>query len=108
MKLFVTQLALHITYGGTDMTTTNESNKPADGGPAFPTKRVVDHRLAAAGTAYELGLSMRDYFASKAMGAFCQGSEGLGDAPEEKVREAFDAAARFAYMAADSMLRARG
>lgn len=29
MKLFVTQLALHITYGGTDMTTTNESSTPA-------------------------------------------------------------------------------
>lgn len=27
IKLFVTQLALHITYGGTDMTTTNESSK---------------------------------------------------------------------------------
>ncbi|MGS1060567.1 hypothetical protein [Burkholderia glumae] len=120
MKLFVTQLALHITYGGTDMTTTNESStsKPADGGPAFPsglTAKEVKFANGRVEGAYvsefassATGLSLRDYFASKAMGAFCQGSEGLGDAPEEKVRDAFESAARFAYMAADSMLKARG
>ncbi|MCM2546166.1 hypothetical protein ACVCII_04180 [Burkholderia glumae] len=116
MKLFVTQLALHITYGGTDMTTTNESStsKPADGGPAFPASRMEEGRspeVQEVGGYFEIqysGMTLRDYFAAKAMGAFCQGSEGLSAASEEKVREAFDAAARFAYMAADSMLRARG
>ncbi|WP_257835265.1 hypothetical protein [Burkholderia glumae] len=88
------------------MTTTNESSKPADGGPAFPIP--LQPGQSYQGHAPCDGMTLRDYFAAKAMGAFCQGSEGLGDAPEEKVREAFDAAARFAYMAADSMLRARG
>jgi hypothetical protein len=55
-----------------------------DGGPAFP----------RTGWPNETGMTLRDYFAAKAMQALAQGNY-------------FDATARQAYMIADAMLRER-
>ncbi|WP_186112051.1 hypothetical protein [Burkholderia gladioli] len=81
------------------MTTTNESSKPADGGPAFPvnTQRFEDGSI----NVYpEPGMTLRDYFAAKAMQAF------LGLYPEfDHVVEEVSADA---YQMADAMLKARG
>ena len=75
---------------------TNERNDE----PAFP--------IAGAVAAYQYpGLSLRDYFAAKAMGAFCAGASGMGGFKTEEVREQFEIVARFAYIAADAMLKAR-
>jgi hypothetical protein len=57
------------------------------GGPAFPIKGPVM-------TSDEQGMTLRDYFAAKAMQALAQGNY-------------FDATARQAYMIADAMLRER-
>ncbi|HEF4835484.1 TPA: hypothetical protein SAO52_000160 [Burkholderia vietnamiensis] len=80
-------------------------NEIKDGGPAFPC-----HTNPRPGTLNEApqGMTLRDYFAAKAMGAFCEGAQGFGGATEEFIREQFDFVARVSYMAADSMLRARG
>ena len=91
-----------------------------DGGPAFPMDAGARHSLAAARTggtdssneaAYiaeyarlSTCLSVRDYFAAKAM----QGAMGLlvtwGDAQPPSVA---DAVSHFAYRMADAMLAAR-
>ena len=64
----------------------NETAKtPADGGAAFP----VAHSYLI-----QSGMSLRDYFAAKAMQALAQGNY-------------FDVTARQAYMMADAMLKAR-
>ena len=61
------------------------------GGPAFP-KLTQDERWKTF-TSTD-GMSLRDYFAAKAMQALAQGNY-------------FDATARQAYMIADAMLRER-
>jgi hypothetical protein len=72
-----------------------------DGGPAFPTPRYER------GDMYSLGMTMRDFFAAKAMqimlDAYDKGYCGLNsqDAPNT------DVIARGAYEMADSMLKAR-
>lgn len=77
-------------------------NEIKDGGPAFPLAHShVD--LVNTNWSHANGLSLRDYFAAKAMHAAlvtCAGAE------DEK--QAIELAARIAYLAADSMLRARG
>lgn len=78
-----------------------------NGGPAFPGKRVVNERLAAAGTAYESGMTLRDYFAAKAMQGFAVGASGFGDASDEFMNQQFDVVARISYLMANAMLRAR-
>lgn len=63
-----------------------------DGGPAFP--------HAHEDYPFQHGMSLRDYFAAKAMAAWIQTigqNEGVTD----------DNIARFAYEAADAMLKAR-
>jgi len=69
-----------------------------DGGPAFPgadpANAVVGGRIA-----YAAGMSLRDYFAAQAMGAF------LSDKMTQAIPDARIAAA--AYLIADAMLRAR-
>ncbi|MEK6418453.1 MAG: hypothetical protein V4801_02535 [Burkholderia gladioli] len=78
------------------MTTTNESSKPADGGPAFPTLADNGH------SANQDGLSLRDYFAAKAM----QGVFTVSPIPSTAEEQAY--IAMHAYRLADSMLKARG
>ena len=82
------------------------------GGPAFPTHRLqwdygseereleTKHR----------GMTLRDYFAAKAMlGAITAESpwRGAGYKPDNRLSN-IENDARFAYMYADAMLRARG
>jgi hypothetical protein len=67
------------------MTENKNAKTPTDGGAAFP---VAHSHLI------QSGMSLRDYFAGKAMQALAQGNY-------------FDATARQAYMIADAMLKAR-
>jgi hypothetical protein len=77
-----------------------------DGGPAFPCEIPLTPNERAAGSQppFEVGLSMRDYFAAKAMSALIA-SEGPDD---ESTEEYIDRTADSAYLYADAMLRARG
>ena len=64
------------------------------GGPAFPTPRYER------GDMYSLGMTLRDYFAAKAMQGFMANkSNPMHYQPEED--------AQWAYMIADAMLKAR-
>ena len=72
------------------------SNTVKDGGTAFP--------LATSeygGNGPELGMSLRDYFAAKAIEGACNGVGGLPDGLF------CEAAAKRAYQMADAMLKAR-
>ena len=73
---------METTCGGSGM---SENETRTDGGAAFP---VAHSHLI------QSGMSLRDYFAAKAMQALAQGNY-------------FDATARQAYMIADAMLKAR-
>jgi hypothetical protein len=61
------------------------------GGPAFPTPRYER------GDMYSLGMTLRDYFAAKAMQAWLVGVDEPGEGR----------CADFAYRMADAMLKAR-
>ncbi|MBU9446899.1 hypothetical protein QZM26_00030 [Burkholderia multivorans] len=87
-------------------------NEINDGGPAFPSGVVRKSRQRPhdAGSNFIVtdmteprnpGLSLRDYFAAKAMGAMLM-HDVNGDWPEHKN------VAKHAYDMADEMLRARG
>lgn len=65
-------------------------SKINNGGPAFPVD-VPGHRI-------EMGMTLRDYFAGKAMQALMH----------EENEMSYDNISDFAYAVADSMLRARG
>lgn len=82
------------------------SDQINNGGPAFPVADF-DHQAFAPKNAEEAkrllsGMTLRDYFAARAM----QGLMGRvwGDVPAEDL---FEIWARSAYAAADSMLKAR-
>lgn len=66
--------------------------KPIDGGPAFPT--LPEHGFNDGMP----GMSLRDYFAAKAMQGYIVGA----DMPNVRT------IAEVAYMMADAMLKARG
>ena len=76
---------METTCGGSSMSENETAKTPADGGAAFP----VAHSYLI-----QSGMSLRDYFAAKAMQALAQGNY-------------FDVTARQAYMMADAMLKAR-
>lgn len=63
------------------------------GGPAFPVD-VPGHRI-------EMGMTLRDYFAAKALQGFAAAEENPG-------WKSIDQVAETAYEWADAMLRARG
>lgn len=65
--------------------------QPDNGGPAFPTPRYER------GDMYSLGMTLRDYFAAKAMQGF----------QEQWVYDNSDEIASKAYAMADAMLKAR-
>jgi len=66
------------------------------GGPAFP---VFD---------IDKGMTLRDYFAAKAMQGLCAGfASPHGGWPDSGCSEHYDVAASHAYLMADAMLRAR-
>lgn len=71
----------------------SEMSKKNDGGPAFPENGARGQ--AADGE----GMSLRDYFAAKAMQGLCAHHE-IGHSPYVKIAEA-------AYHQADAMLAAR-
>ncbi len=67
-----------------------------DGGPAFPTPRYER------GEMYSLGMTLRDYFASKAMAAMIPLADSTAMAWHD-----WDMLAGAAYAQADAMLKAR-
>jgi hypothetical protein len=71
-----------------------------DGGPAFPTEQ---HETQNGGwnQTYEQGMTMRDYFAAKAMQGLL--SQSMGTAPSSSVKFG----AEYAYQMADAMLAER-
>ena len=72
-----------------------KSNKPKDGGQAFPL-RVADSVLEGQ---YQPGMSLRDYFAGQALMGFC-----AREAPGETSRDKAYTRAVLSYLAADQML----
>ena len=68
------------------------------GGPAFPTGTGV--------TPYNSGMTLRDYFAAKAMQSYA-GDEAFGDACTFMGKDFNEEIARTAYQIADAMLKAR-
>lgn len=73
-------------------------NETKNGGPAFPTTQYVS---GISPTGHSGGMTLRDYFAAKAMQGLIAQSMGtaLGSNPE--------LAAEHAYATADAMLKAR-
>ena len=67
-------------------------NEINTGGPAFP-RNILDHGHGVT-TVHESGMTLRDYFAAKAMQALLH-------------KNYFDVAAKEAYQMADAMLKAR-
>lgn len=57
--------------------------------------------------AQHFGMTLRDYFAAKAMQAFAQGITGLGTVDRQQQDEALNLLAKFAWQTADAMLRVR-
>lgn len=83
----------------------------ADGGAAFPVLPPQD-TAAGVATGYpypEAGMTMRDYFAAKAMHGFiCEPVDGVQEAMFYQLSDkTCDAVAGAAYLMADAMLRAR-
>ncbi len=79
---------------------------PADaGGPAFP-RNILDHSHGLTWAVHESGMTLRDYFAAKAMQTYWSDgsvSEELGGDTSADL----DRIAQFAYAQADAMLKAR-
>lgn len=81
-----------------------------DGGPAFPHVVLYDEKPVA----HEQGMSLRDYFAAKAMhaelntaGAFKEPAEALSEEAERNGRSIEQQIAVNAYSLADAMLERR-
>lgn len=72
-------------------------SKQENGGPAFPSSWNAEED----GSVHAFGMTLRDYFAAKAMEGFCACS-GRGSA--EDMTQSF---AKSAYKIADAMLKAR-
>lgn len=67
--------------------------------PAFPTKINTEH-FSHPSTIYNTGMTLRDYFAAKAMPPMLHANAG-------KWAGNYDAHAKMAYEFADAMLKAR-
>lgn len=76
------------------------SDTKPTGGPAFPQPQFFDNGRPILPDPHANGMTLRDYFAAKAMQA--EVSEGIPSNQEFQ-----DAAAKFSYQMADAMLRAR-
>ena len=75
------------------------SNKINNGGPVFPCDRIISDEGAETMSVSHVGMTLRDYFAGRAMAAILQ-DLGAKDLSPEYVSE-------WAYRHADAMLRAR-
>ena len=76
------------------------SNKDK-GGPAFPVHPDMAAQLGCVPSSSDAGMSLRDYFAAKAMQTFL---DSVGWKSDQKW---FDEIAEGAYKTADAMLKAR-
>lgn len=77
----------------------NKTEKtPSDGGPAFPTTQYLN---GISPTSHSVGMTLRDYFAAKAMQANLYHGNNLQNG-DWRVNIALDS-----YMMADAMMRAR-
>ena len=82
------------------------SNTKNDGGPAFPAlKTTVNKSPGVYSSEVEPGMTLRDYFAAKAMPIAMQ--QALGAITDEDSASAMDLVPRLAYAMADAMLKAR-
>jgi hypothetical protein len=68
--------------------------------PAFPTKINTEH-FSHPSTIYNTGMTLRDYFAAKAMQEF------LDEVGSQSDQAWFDQIAKNAYRMADTMMKAR-
>ena len=73
-----------------------------DGGPAFPFEEWADAEGKPTNVVQYHGMSMRDYFAAKAMQAYA-----MQQVLPDMARPSDEAIAAWAYGMADAMLRAR-
>lgn len=79
----------------------NKTKTPSHGGPAFPTTQYLN---GISPTSHSVGMTLRDYFAAKAMQTLL-GSEYTS---EHGLHEGWmGALAHESYMVADAMMRAR-
>lgn len=74
----------------------NTNEKKNDGGPAFP----VNTEMLNGGLSPSSGMSLRDYFATKALQGMCSGEIWPSDADANRMAEK-------SYLFADAMLKAR-
>lgn len=74
-----------------------------NGGPAFPVQEAFDERRGEVTRYASDGMTMRDYFAAKAMQAI--GNAAVNDCID--IAQAAEAVAKQSYFMADAMLRAR-
>lgn len=76
--------------------------KENTGGPAFPFSPSDDSTIK-----HQLGMTLRDYFAAKAMQGLISCPDWRESAGEDVDMDASDYTANAAYMMADAMLKAR-
>lgn len=87
-------------------------------GPAFPSRirhegaesiiGFLGEQVSPGETSNYAGMSLRDYFAAKAMQAAIESQlHDGGDVPEENIPKFFELVAGYAYIAADAMLAER-
>ena len=79
-----------------------------DGGNAFPNvitgwnQDEMQREVTSEG-----GMTLRDYFAAKAMQSFVIGTTGLGTLDSYEVKRQFALVSDYAYLMADAMLKTR-
>ena len=84
-----------------------------NGGPAFPTPRLEmnDEGVVTAFAVMADGMSLRDYFAAKAMQSILRGYDVVNSFEDEEINDPEGMPtliAQDAYVMADAMLKARG
>jgi len=75
------------------------------GGPAFPVHPEMAERLGCENSLSDVGMSLRDYFAAKAMPSVITDWLNTGDIAQDA--EIAEVIARDCYIVADAMLKAR-
>jgi len=76
-------------------------NNKDTGGPAFPVHPDMAAQLGCVPSQSDAGMSLRDYFASKALTVYWSGPDAL------EASNDIDAIADWCYCMADAMLKAR-
>ena len=96
---------METTCGGSSM---SENKTQADGGPAFPRPFSEDTYLEDTDYEAQQGMSLRDYFAAKAMQIQMANKKEMNYwASEYSIEEMWEFCARNAYDMADAMIKAR-